>query len=673
MKRLLLIAVALLLNVWAAVALDYTVREITSVSVKDISTRTHYEYELTIKQNAYNSSGTQYASTAYIYIHPGSHFLPGTYSVNSNSITTNSYIKFGSNANRYFEGGTELTITDNKDGSYSVSGKVYSSPTSSTSSYNYTYKVDSSKGYCIFDVPEIETVKPNSDYSSEPNKKDFDFGGIDMIHAQKINDYIELDICKDNNTFALGFAVSGETIPAGTYNISLDNVSNTVIGSSGLIEGIFPDLSFVQIMDKYFNTDNYYLTSGSVTIAYENNGKDMHVTAETYSHNESKITIDASAANPFYVPEPETYVLDVSNVAYVTDLYDDSFFQLSIGATNNGKTCNGFILINSSTVPGDYDDDDIRNSSYFDNYMNSLKEDAENYVSIVATGNKEGNMVEYKLNLMLRMYDNNIYVIKDALFSVEEVVEPTPFDDEPEAGDPFTFELNIDAEPYCESENGTTVLRFSNSKYDKLVIAFPVSSMDKVVAGTYTIDSSNEEGTVIASPGILNWEYLPTVVEYGQGFFDSTPYFLTSGTVNVAYKDGKIFITGNVKSSKGSEITLNVSGLSPLEEQELPDNAFSGYLLGTGMNYFLAYDVTTNSNHTVTVSATLVLDEAVLALQPQVVIGTDTFDMSYDDTTGACEFTTTASYSKGNEIEISFNLHRSNTNVATDSFKYTVE
>lgn len=569
------------------------------------------------------------------------------------------YSKGGDYKTRYAmstsERPTKLTIKANDDGTYTIGGVIWVTASFKTNAryYKYTYND------FIYDP-----------FSDEPSKTEVEVIAEDIkaFDYTSSEGYVELDLNATSGPFAvLAFKSSTYNIPAGTYKLDNSGEDGTFMASTGM-DGYYAIPSYVETMG--WPADDYFLRSGSITVAYE--GKTMSVTGTATSAHGSTITIDATGTNPFYVPEPETYTLDVSSVVVTHDLYDDSFFGLTIGATNDGVTCNGFLYINSSTVSGEYDDDDIRNYSYFGDYMNTIKEDPENSLSIVATGNKEDIMAEYKLNLRLRMYDNNIYVVKDALLYVEEPVEPTPYDDEPEA-DTFTFELNIDAEPDYYSEDGVTVFTFKNSSFDKLAIAFPVSSVDKVTAGTYTIDTSKEEGTVIASPGCINWIYQPTLVAYGIDLFESTPYFLTSGTVQVEYSDGRMVITGTVTSAKGSTITLNVSGIAPNVTPELPGNVLTGYLDGAGMEYFLAYDVTTNSNGSITVAATLVLDEAVIGLQPQVVIDNVTSDMSYDDETGECGYTTSGTYTKGDEIEISFNLHRSSKDTATKSFKYTVE
>ncbi len=518
----------------------------------------------------------------------------------------------------------------------------------SNSYYYYSYEAADN----IFKIELPDT------YSDEGPKKDFtvEVADIRATDYRTTDGYIDLDLNTEKaECVALAFYTDELNIPAGTYKVSDSGSKGTIRVSKGM-DGFYPDMSY--FMSSTF--DYYFITDGSITIGYKNG--DMTVSGEFTSGHGSTIKVSGSAKSPFESepePEPETYTLSVTSI---TPTITDKYFDLQIKSNLGEAPCDCFIRIDSETLVGEYDYQAFYSwCKIGDLYIDTAN---TNHTLSIARTSKEN---EYNLNFTVYCEDGNIYKAENAVF---EYTPPTPFDLEPQAS---KFAFALEANPEVFNIEGTTVLSFRNSSYDELSIAFPVATKEQIAAGTYSIMTSMEEGTVIASPGCIDDVYQPTYIAFGSGILESAPYFLTSGTVNVAYNDGKIFITGNVTSAKGSEITLNVSGLSPVEEPELPDNAFSGYLLGTGMNYFLAYDITTNSNHTVTVSATIVLDEPVLGLQPQVVIGADKYDMSYDEATGACEYTTTTAYTKGAELDICFNLYRSSRNVTTKLFKYTVE
>lgn len=651
MKRLLTILIALCVGSSAFGALTYTTKITSDVKVTDQSTKWYNQYLLEFTQTGHGSSdGKDYDTSVYLIIYPDEASIAGTFSIADGSIDPNSYIKYGSNY-RYMvdynaEKTTAITITDNGNGTYSMEGWLRGKQ-GSNSYYYYEYAAKDN----VFKV-----AMPDP-YTDEGATKNFTVEAADIraYDYRTSNGFVELDLNSEKaECVALAFYMDDFNIPAGTYQVSESGSKGTIKVSGGM-DGYYADMSYFMSADW----DYYFITGGSITIGYSNGN--MTVSGEFTSGHGSTIAVSGSAKSPFETsePEPETYTLSVSSI---TTTVTDKYFDLQIRSTLDGDPCNCFIRINSETLVGNYD---------YQSFYTWCKA-GDWYLDTTSTGHtlsiaKTANENEYKLNFTIYCEDGNIYKVVDAIFTY---VPPTPFDLEPEAS---KFSFTLEATPEVFIIDGTTVLSFRNSSFDELAIAFPVSSADKIVAGTYNIATTKEEGTVIASSGCIDDVYQPTYIAIGAGILDSDPYFLTEGSVSVAFSEGKIVLTGTVLSAKGSEITLNVSGTSPVEEPELPDNAFAGYLLGTGMNYFICYDVTTNGDHTVTVAATLVLDEPVLGLQPQVVIGDSKFDMSYDEESGACEYTTTATYTKGTELEIHFNLARSSRDVATKSFKYSVE
>lgn len=652
MRRLLMFMIALSIGYCAFAASTYTTKIKGDVTVTDKSAGQKNTFILEFAQTGHNTGdGKDYVSSVCLIIYPEKASIAGSFSIADGSIDPDSYINYGSNK-RYLmdysaEKATAITIKDNGDGTYSMEGWLRGRQ-ASNSYYYYSYAADDNVFKVVYSDPYID----------EGPKKDFTVEVADIRAAdyRATDGYIDLDLNSEKaECVALAFYTDEFSIPAGTYQVSASGANGTIKVSKGM-DGYYPDMSY--FMSSSF--DNYFITAGSITIGYE--GDNMTVSGSFTSGHGSTITVSGSAKSPFekeIKPEPKTFVLDVASV---TPTMSDKYFDLNVTSSLGGSPCNCYIRVSSETLVGNFD----CQSLYAWCKVGNLYLDTDNpgHTVSISKGSKAD---EYILDFTLYCEDGNIYKVENASFAY---ALPTPFDLEPEAGE-FTFSLEADPEVFVI--DGTTVLSFRNSRYDELSIAFPVASKERIAAGTYGITDSREEGTAVSSPGCIDDVYQPTYIAFGSGILDSTPYFLVSGSVDVAYEGGKILIAGTVTSAKGSTITLNVSGASPVEEPELPDNAFSGYLLGTGMNYFLAYDIITNSDRTVTVSATLVLDEPVLGLQPQVVIGQDKYDMSYDETTGACEYTTAATFAKGTELNLFFNLTRSSRDVATKRFKYTVE
>ncbi len=373
--------------------------------------------------------------------------------------------------------------------------------------------------------------------------------------------------------------------------------------------------------------------------------KTIKVTGTVTSKKGSQITLDATCDNPFYVPDPETYTLTVSSVAAVF-AYDNTYFGLSIGAKNGEKTCNGYVKVLDDEIVGEFGNADLSTNTYFGScYLDNT--DADNKVSIVATGNEN----EYKLNLRLRLDDNNIYVIKDAVFTY---VAPTPFDPEPDT--PTTIDATFDSEPYIYNEGASKsriVLEFMSSDGSYIDLAFTAKALADILPCHYLVNDSKAPGTVQASAGRVSGEDTPSFFAKGIGFFDYNPYYITGGELDVTFlANGMLRITGVLTTAKGSTVNVNISGKNTVNKNALPENVINGYVLGTDATYMFAYDVTTDASGYVTVDATAWTDKTVEGFKPQITIGADTADMSYDATTGACSYKIPSSYSKGDKVKV---------------------
>ncbi len=96
-------------------------------------------------------------------------------------------------------------------------------------------------------------------------------------------------------------------------------------------------------------------------------------------------------------------------------------------------------------------------------------------------------------------------------------------------------------------------------------------------AGTYTIDSSGNKGTLTASRGYLAVQHddpCYVAIRHGEMWGTYTPYYLTSGTLTVSYnsKTDTLFITGECRSKNGSTIYVHAKSYNMLyvpEEEPL--------------------------------------------------------------------------------------------------------
>lgn len=642
---------ALLIASAGAYALDYTTT-IKTISITDTSTKDLigdvFSYKIELTQSAVGKSdGKTYNSSAVIVVYPMTHSLPGTYRISDYTINSlDSYVKFNSNT-RYFKNTTEISIVDNHDGTYTFKGDIFC-----TTGHNYFYN-----DYTF--TPDIKVPDP---FVIEPAASDFTLDAVNIVaYDQTSTGMLLLDLNTENGSFAeLGFITDTYDIPAGTYSISNSGEKGTIAASTGM-DSIYPIPSYVVIFTSTFDQFNYFLASGSVTVAYEN-GK-MNVSGTVRSAHGSAITLNATDNDPFNHggPSAKTITLDVSDIQATVE---SSYFDLDITATDgSGKSCDGFVRINSSSLVGEYDYKDFYTwtkfgGSYLDVY--STKHTA----SIAASGNDD----EYIFNCSIVCEDGNTYVVENARFTYKSPAPSGPYALEPEAS---TFTFTADSEPYVidnTKTSGMLILEFYNSNFDVVDIAFAADSKEDILSGSYIIDDSMRKGTICASPGSVDYEFKPSYIGIASGWFDTNPYFLTSGNVIVGFEGGKIYITGKVKSYRGSEITLDIKGKDPIKHL-LPANVLNGYVTGTETTYVLARDINTNPDGTISVEATVSLDKVLFSFKPSVEIDGQTYEMDYDPALGACKFTTSRTYSKGDTVQISFKL----LDAKTQAINYVVE
>ena len=660
MKKLFLVlSAAFAFCIGASAANEYTAVINGDVTVTNLSKGTNYMYQLEFKQMG---NGT-YLSDVLMIIYPDGPSIAGTYSLVDGTVDSNSYVYYagdtryvtdfvsGSTAKR-----TNFTITDLGNGSYSLDGafrtKYYNT---SKKTWNYYY-------YYYTAADNIFTVDP---FKPEPPKGDKTFSG-ENISAEDYRTwgYVEVDLNANDGTWiALGFPTDTYDVPAGTYEISTSGAKGTIMAATGAMDGYNPLPSYYA--PEFGSSAFYFIVGGQLEVSYDSS-HNMTVSGTAVSGHGSNITISATGLSPFYVPDPETYTLTVSSVAAEL-AYDNTYFGLSIGAKNGEKTCNGYVKVLDDEIVGEFGNDDLSPNTYFGScYLDNT--DADNKVSIVATGNEN----EYKLNLRLRLDDNNIYVIKDAVFTY---VAPTPFDPEPDT--PTTIDATFNAEPYIYNEGASksrVVIEFMSSDGSYIDLAFTAKALADILPCHYLVNDSKALGTVQASAGRVSGEDTPSFFAKGIGFFDYNPYYITGGELDVTFlASGMLRITGVLTTAKGSTINVNISGKNTVNKNALPENVINGYVLGTDATYMFAYDVTTDASGYVTVDATAWTDKTVEGFKPQITIGADTADMSYDAATGACSYKIPSSYSKGDKVKVGVSFTYGAGSTVSRTIDYVVE
>ena len=671
MKRFILLWTFLLFTTFAAqAAYEYNAYINGDVTVTNQSARIYgemeYKYLLKFDQVGVNSSGTSFSSSVSLVIYPDGPSIAGSYAYDGGkgNIDKDSHVKYGS-ATRYVcdyaQKLTEITISDNHDGSYTISGAFR---TKNGSNYYYYY-------FSAEDPNNTFTPVAPDPYKDEPAKKDF------SINAEHISSYdqtasgrILIDLnTKTSDYLELCFLTDTFDIPAGTYTIDNSGVNGSIAASTGMGDYL-PTNSHIGM----FSGSYYFLVSGSVTISYE--GKSMNVSGTVTSGHGSVITVTATGDNPFYKEDPKTFELAVSSVGVkFNDDISKPNFELSIGATNGGNPCNGYIRLYTDTLAGDYDYNSIyaysymgKNASEGFNYLDTTS--PEHSVKIEATGNPN----EYKLNSSLLCEDRNTYIIKDFVFTY---TPPSPYEAESDVKSVFDGTFRSTPYVYDESATNSRIIFNFNSTEASIDIAFAAKSKADILPARYPVSTAKTVGTVIASEGRIKVEGYPedTPSIYGKGsiFEDQQPYYITGGYVDVSFIDGELVMEGALTTAKGSTIKLDARGANEELSVILPANVMKGVIPGTGKTYTLAYEVVTEDNGSVTVSAYTRCSDGQTAVKPRIKVGEGYVDMVQNGDKPEYSYTTSATYAAGTGLSFDMKVICGSGQTETKAIKYVVE
>lgn len=315
MKKIFTMMAAMLLTVSAWSASEYDATILGDVTLTDLTYEmggfTVYKYQLDFQQNGVNrNGGNHFTSTACIILEPLEKGLAGTYRLDDYSVNANSYVLFDSKyryVTDYTGKPTEIVITDNQDGSYTISGAFR---TKNGNNYYYYY-YDATAAANTF-----TPVKPDP-YAAEPTATIEKTLNYTNMYAEEENTPIKF-YAYDESTYddvELQFNMPSYNIPAGSYNVANTGADNTVQAASGEIINYFPAPTYVSFYDEFFNQTIYFITGGSVTVAYSQDGSTITMTGTLTSAHGSTFTLNLSGTNPFpYTPTALVNVTADTNV-----------------------------------------------------------------------------------------------------------------------------------------------------------------------------------------------------------------------------------------------------------------------------------------------------------------------------------------------------------------------
>lgn len=673
MKRFILLWTFLLFTTFAAQAAnEYNAWITSAVSVTDLSNGSNNKFKLEFSQKGQAVGKTsKYDTDATIILNPSKHSIAGTFRLSDNSLDPDSFIYYDyDGATRYVcnyssTKFTEITISDNQDGTYTLDGTIRTKFHKSDGWYYYYYYYDGTDPNNTF-----TPVAPDP-YKDEPAKKDFSFDAENIsYYDQTSSGKLLIDLnTKTSDYLELCFLTDTFDIPAGTYTIDNSGAKGSIAASTGM-GGYYPTNSHIMMSDFSW----YFLVSGSVTVSYE--GKTMNVSGTVTSGHGSVITVTATGDNPFYKEDPKTFELAVSSVGVkFNDDISKPNFELSIGATNGENPCNGYIRLYTAALAGNYDYNSIYAYSYMGkdaignfNYLDTTS--PAHSVKIEATGNPN----EYKLNSSLVCEDKNTYIIKDFVFTY---TPPSPY--EAESDVQSVFDGTFRSTPYVYDESGTNsrIIFSFYSTQASIDIAFAAKSKADILLARYPVSTAKTVGTVIASEGRIKAEGYPkdTPSIYGKGsiFEDQKPYYITGGYVDVSFIDGDIVMEGELTTAKGSTIKLDARGANEELNVKLPANVMKGVIAGTGKTYTLAYDVITGDDGSVTVSAYTRCSDGQTAVKPQIKVGEGYADMVQNGDKSEYSYTTAAKYAAGTELSFEMKVICEGGQAETKAIKYVVE
>lgn len=307
-----------------------------SVEFQDLSYTsmgdTIYKYQFQFPQKSYNRSDKKtYDATTTIVLLPLTKGFVGTFTFDGDNTLSTGTEVFASSNHRAVKSGASITIADNHDGTYTLSGNI---KVGSSNTWNYN-----------FNDPENDPNNPKNTFTiSEPDpfeqepttKQTFNIIGNQIQFANYIatEGYIEADIYDNSYSYGMYLAFPTDTmdIPASTYAVANTKAKGTILASKGF-DGYYADLSYFNYLTDY---SSYCVIEGSIQVSYSADNKDITLSGTLTTGHGSTINVTATDKNPFYVEPSPTNLANTIMESYATKMLINGVLIIE----NNGARYN---------------------------------------------------------------------------------------------------------------------------------------------------------------------------------------------------------------------------------------------------------------------------------------------------------------------------------------------
>lgn len=334
MRKIFTLFSALLLTVsmWGQVARTYTMHTISNVSVEKNQEISGYTVSFKAKGNS-SADSKDYTETVTLYLANTTDWL-GTFTTDAatNGLKSTSKVVY-STTTRYPVTSASyvstITIANISGSTYQISGFIDAAQqTSSTTPFRYDFGDGQSFSYDPYKA-ESSTTKSFT-YTAE---------GLSLFSTLNKTP-ITLQLGDENGAaLFLQFNVEDYAIPAGTYNVASTGANGTLMASKGTI-----DYATYYTYEDYFSgtSATYYITSGSVTVSYNEDKSEITLSGSLTSKKGSTITLaEVTFDNP--VKEPEIVNVEVLSTS-ATCNSGSNYFMLTMKEKTRNVTCK-FMLI----------------------------------------------------------------------------------------------------------------------------------------------------------------------------------------------------------------------------------------------------------------------------------------------------------------------------------------
>ena len=452
-----------------------------------------------------------------------------------NGIAPSSTITWISNSTtRYPVSASTLTISKTGITSYKISGIWYGRQDPNSTNAPYVYDFGTGVYFTYSADP----------YAAEPtdiSTRNFtSTEGTELsLTSTEGETPIEITIVDNNGSSVfLQFNESSFNIPTGTHSVATTGTTGTIKASGGFTSPVSNCVYFY----SGFNSYDYYITDGSLTVSYSDNNSKMTLRGDLTTAHGSTIHVDVTNDNPFYV-EAEDIPVTVTAISASVSSYSSNEITLEITGIPVGGWLDFYV--------NDVKDLDftLRATSPFsaysymgDNYI--LPNSPENSITITHVSDNH-----FTLDATIVCTGQKKYIITNAAFDMDV---NTYWNEEPAQTANFT----LTASQLVEQTFADNLLSlgFVTEDNNYISLAFNVTS-DELPAGTYTINDTKTIGTCLASAGYRESANQPSYVQTND---QENVYYLRSGSLTVTNTNGNLGIHGTAVSYRGTNITLDI-------------------------------------------------------------------------------------------------------------------